>query len=252
MRPKRSLPRIDREETIEVHEDENAHLWAVSYADFLMALLSFFILFYSVDEQKRDSLILNISQQLAESTGATAAGAGAGAGKGPGSGAGLGAGQGSGTAGSAEFASVDPEEIAKARHVPRTLLQALESMDVKIDQEQEFLVVNFPDNMFSKGKYSIQKRNMALLAKFFEVAKPYNGSFNFYFEGHTDNSPLRRHKTRVLSDNYVLSSMRGFAALKEAKKAGFEPKYLFVQANSSNTRNSRSLSIRLERRKETL
>lgn len=238
MRPKRSLPRIDREETIEVHEDENAHLWAVSYADFLMALLSFFILFYSVDEQKRDTLILNISQQLAESTGATTSG-----GKGNGAGAGAGAG----------FAELASEEAdVNARHVPKTLIEALEGMDVKVNQEQEYMVVNFPDNMFSKGKYSIPKKNLDLLQKFFDVAKPYDGSFNFYFEGHTDASPLRRHRTKVLSDNYVLSSMRGFAALKEAKKAGFEPKYLFVQADSSNTRNSRSLSIRLERRKEHL
>jgi flagellar motor protein MotB len=244
VQPKRSLPRIDRDEVVEVHEDENAHLWAVSYADFLMALLSFFILFYSVDETSRDNLILNISQQLAASTGGSVGSANSAS---SGTGSGTGAGTGSGTG-----AGSETSDGSTPKRMPATLVQALAAMDVRIAQEHEYLVVNFPDNMFSKGKYEIAPKNRALLNKFFEVTKPYNGAFNIYFEGHTDASPLRRHKTRVLSDNYVLSSMRGFSALKEAKNAGFESKYLFVQADSSNTRNSRSLSIRLERRKEKL
>ena len=57
---KKRLPRIDRHQGIHVAEDENQHLWAVSYSDFLMALLAFFILFFSMDDTKKDQLILKI------------------------------------------------------------------------------------------------------------------------------------------------------------------------------------------------
>ena len=50
------LPRVERARAIHL-EDETSHLWAVSYADFLMVLLSFFIIFFSLDKKTKDSVI---------------------------------------------------------------------------------------------------------------------------------------------------------------------------------------------------
>ena len=58
------LARVERDDEVTFHEDENAHLWAVSYSDFLMALLAFFILFFSMDDTKKDQLILNLAQEF--------------------------------------------------------------------------------------------------------------------------------------------------------------------------------------------
>ena len=49
----RKIPhvRVERPNLPQV-QDDSTHLWAVSYADFLMVLLCFFILFFSVDGPK--------------------------------------------------------------------------------------------------------------------------------------------------------------------------------------------------------
>lgn len=236
MRPKRELPRVEREQDMEILEDSNAHLWAVSYADFLMALLSFFILFYSVDDKKRDQLILNISNQLAKDTTLTGGSATMAS-----------------TAGRATAGTDGPEKVAaNPMDVQKSLVAALQGLEVKIEEENHFLIINFPDDIFTTGSYSLTVSNKNQLARFLEIAKPYNGKFNFYFEGHTDSKPIRHTRTSVVTDNYILSSLRASSALQQAVLAGFEEKYLFTQANSSNIRNSRSLSIRLELRKETI
>lgn len=234
MRAKRELPRIERDIEVEVQEDANAHLWAVSYADFLMALLSFFILFYSVDDQKREQLILNISNQLAKDSVLNGAAAG--------------------TAGSAAMASQDPLAVqtGSPAQVRKNLVNALQGLEVKIEEENQHLIINFPDDIFSNGSYRLTEGNKNQLTRFLEIARPYNGKFNLFFEGHTDSKPIRKTRTTVITDNYILSSLRASSALQLAVTAGFDEKFLFTQANSSNVRNSRSLSIRLELRKETI
>ncbi|RYZ61654.1 MAG: hypothetical protein EOP09_19695, partial [Proteobacteria bacterium] len=61
--------RVERDEVSGVHEDENQHLWAVSYSDFLMALLAFFILFFSTETPERQKLILELAGQFKGSGG---------------------------------------------------------------------------------------------------------------------------------------------------------------------------------------
>lgn len=236
MQPKRTYPRIERDEIVEIHEDENAHLWAVSYSDFLMALLSFFILFYSVDDKQRDQLIMNITAELAKDstlTGGAGSGTGFGAGNGPGLGGGV-----------IDEASESPSELSKS------FIAALKGLDFKVVEENQFIIINFPDDIFPKGGWKMREDRSKQLEHFLAIARPYDGQFNLYFEGHTDDQPLIHHRNKVVTDNFVLSSLRASTALQMAKSAGFNEKYLFTQANSSNVRNSRSLSIRLERRKE--
>ena len=213
------LPRIERDETMIAHEDENAHLWAVSYSDFLMALLSFFILFYSVDSSKRKMFIINLAKQFKE--GSSNYGAHEGGGK------------------------ID-------ERLPANFLESLKDLNVSVDKEKEILVVNFADDFFSPGKYEIRNDKQKTIQDLLARLKPFSKNVNLYFEGHADNSPLAIHKSDILVDNFVLSSLRASTALLIAKKAGFSEKTLFIQADSSNIRNSRSLSIRIEPKVETL
>lgn len=215
------LPRIEREEPSMLHEDENSHLWAVSYSDFLMALLSFFILFFSMDTPQRQTLIMDLAGQFSAD------------GKGPGKG-GTGNGQ-----------------LVTSR-IPANFMGSLQDLKVEIGRDKENLIVNFPDNFFLPGRHIISPDQVKVISTFLEKLKPYENQVNIYFEGHTDDSPLLKHKNEIITDNFVLSSLRASSALSVAKKMGYGEGHLFIQAASSNLRNSRSLSIRIEPREEVL
>lgn len=224
MQDKKRLPRIERHDDVGLHEDENQHLWAVSYSDFLMALLSFFILFFSMDTPERAKLVLQIASQFKNTGGISA----------------------SETSG--------PEGLGGgSQRVPASLLATFEKLHLKTEQDNEALVVDFPNDLFLPGEHIMANAQQILVTEFLQQLKPYSQKVNIYFEGHTDNSPLRRHKNEIIVDNYVLSSLRANSALSMARTLGFSEKNLFIQANSSNVRNSRSLSIRIEpKQMETL
>jgi flagellar motor protein MotB len=219
------LPRIERDEQVLLREDENAHLWAVSYADFLMALLSFFILFYSSDPKNKKHLIINLASQFSNNGGST---------KGWGGSAGDG----------------DAKTIAE--RLPATFMNAFKDLDVKMDQNDETLIANFSNDFFEPGQHIISPDQKKQILTFLERIKPYGEKVNLVFEGHTDDKPLTKHRNSIVVDNFVLSSLRASSALLVAKQMGFSEKNLFIQADSSNTRNSRSLSIRIESHKEML
>jgi flagellar motor protein MotB len=218
------MPRVERDEIVEVHEDENAHLWAVSYSDFLMALLSFFILFFSIDTPKRQQLIMDLASEFSQTSQNGAGGLGTSA----------------------------LDKGKEVGRLPASFMESLKGLDVSVDKEKESLVVNFPNDFFGPGKHAINKERELTIINFLSVVKPYKDEVNLYFEGHADSSPLTIHKSEIIVDNFVLSSLRASSGLLMAKQMGFSEKFMFIQAASSNLRNSRSLSIRIEPRKEVL
>ncbi|MBY0316221.1 MAG: hypothetical protein K2Q26_11910 [Bdellovibrionales bacterium] len=210
-------PRIERDEEISVHEDENAHLWAVSYSDFLMVLLCFFILFFSLDDQKKNMLLVTLAESFN---------------------------------GKKEHGSDNPgfaKEKTQAR-LPATFLETLKGLNVSINKDRESLILNFPENLFASGSHIISKENHLLIKDVLTKVYPHRLGLNLYFEGHTDNKPIHRKIQNVVVDNYLLSSLRASTALKEAREMGFPEAQMFIQATSSHSRNSRTLSLRIEPR----
>lgn len=222
--PKKRLPRVERDENLHLGEDENQHLWAVSYSDFLMVLLCFFILFFSAEPPQKKKLILEIASQFST----------------PNSGLGSGSGNGTGTG------------PAGNQRMPAGLLASLKNLDVVVDKEKESIVVNFPNDLYGPGQHKFDKEREALIQNFLQIVKPYQNNVSLYFEGHADASPLKVHRNHIVVDNFVLSSLRASSALGFARDLGFSEKMMFIQAASSNLRNSRSLSIRIEPRGEIL
>jgi flagellar motor protein MotB len=204
------LPRIERDEEIKIHEDENATLWAVSYADFLMAVLSFFILFYSSDTSKRKAFIMNLSKEFSNTN------------------------------------HFDGAKADKEQRMPANMFAGIKNKDISVEAQDEVLILNFSDNFFGSGNFSLTKEKEKEIADMLEKLKPYENQSNIFFEGHADDRPVRTRKGNLVSDNFVLSSLRASSALKVAKKIGFSDQHLFLRADSSNIRNSRSLSIRIE------
>lgn len=213
---KRRLPRLDREILVEVHEDDNGHLWAVSYADFLMVLLSFFILFYSIDNQSRENLIFKLSEEFSKSPTHQ------------------------------QVSGRTPSTVGFTQVDHQNLYESIKGLNLSIVKDRTNLIVDFPDNLFLTGRYKLTSDQVKSLSLFLEKLKPYDNQVNLYFEGHTDSKPLVIHRNELITDNYMLSSLRAMTALNVAKTMSFDEKNLFMQANSSNIRNSRSLSIRIE------
>lgn len=212
------LPRIDREDEVMVHEDENQHLWAVSYSDFLMALLSFFILFFSIDKDDRQNLILDIANQFQNKMQQTSA----------------------------------PPATRQPGSLPANLMDSLKALEVRVDKDKHALIVNFPNNFFSAGQHQLSNEQVRSMTDFLQVLSPYQSTLNIYFEGHADQQPVQKSRTALLTDNFVLSSLRASSALLLAKKLGYSEKSMFISAASSNLRNTRSLTVRIEPKEEEL
>lgn len=223
-RPKKRLPRVERDELLHLGEDENQHLWAVSYSDFLMVLLCFFILFFSAEPPQKKKLLLEIATQFSNPNSGLGSGSGEGTGKGP----------------------------AGTQRMPASLLESLKNLNVIVDTEKETLVINFPNDLYGPGQHKIDQNRISLIQNFLAIVKPYEKNVNLVFEGHADAAPLKVHRNSIIVDNFVLSSLRASSALGFARDMGFSEKIMFIQAASSNLRNSRSLSIRIEPRGEVL
>ncbi len=207
------LARVEREETVTIHEDENQHLWALSYADFLMALLAFFILFFSADDDKRDDLIHNIAVHFdGQQTG---------------------------------------DKGAQARSpssIKSGLFEQLKTERIEVIEAKKNLEILLPDNFFLPGQYLLGEEQKATMERLFAILRPYSDSVDIYFEGHADFDPVTKSKSRILTDNYVLSSLRAATALQFARTKGFDEKRLFIAATGSHGRGTRSLSVRLQAR----
>ncbi len=216
-RDKPRLPRVDRDVEVKIHEDENQHLWAVSYADFLMALLAFFILFFSMDEPRRDDLLHTLTMQFEKAS-------------------------------LTKSAQADRMPNSIPGSVSADIMNQLKDLNVSFIPEGRSLLVNLPDDYFRPGRYRIDSKNRHVMTRLLELVKPYSDHVNIYFEGHSDEEPLARAKTPVLTDNLVLSSLRATSALNFAKEMGFHADHLFISGMGSGQRKTRTLSLRLEPR----
>lgn len=200
-------PRVYREDPVEtLHED--GHAWAVSYADFLMVLLSFFVIFFSIDDQKRD----NLFQKLAVT------------GK-----------------------PVDQKFAAnKNDRLPQGVNSALTNLDglyVSRPDEKEKLYIYFEDNIYLPGQLDLSPPQIEKLKGILTQLEPYMKEISITFIGHTDSSTVSVSKNRFISDNFDLSSLRATKALQQAVKAGFDANQMFAKGVASHSRGSRTLSL---------
>lgn len=200
-------PRVHREETIEsLHDD--SHSWAVSYADFLMVLLSFFVIFFSIDDQKRE----NIFNQITLS----------------------------------ENGVKNPHEANKNDRLPAGLNKVLTQVDglyVSRPDEKQKIYIYFEDNIYSPGQLELNEKQIERLKGILAKLESHMNEINITFIGHTDSTVVSATKNRFVSDNFDLSSLRATKALQQAVKAGFNPEKMFAKGVAEHSRASRSLSL---------
>lgn len=223
-----------------MEEDANTHLWAVSYSDLLMVLLSFFVIFYSAEPESRDKYIIQVTNALA--TGKSDSGVVA---------------QDSVTnenkdaipGGLGKRGSTGVNE-ASTKIVRKSLLDTLSGVNVETVTTDKYLAINFADNFYPMKAYKLTQARQANVNKVLDALKPFAHEIDLYFVGHSDQLPIR-NKDKYLRNNFILSSLRATAALEHAIGRGFPPSNLYAQGSAENSRNTRSLSIKVVSKEAT-
>ena len=230
---KPGLPRIQPTERQEL-EDENGHLWAVSYADLLMVLLCFFILFFSVDKEKKLSVIQTIllSSNLGSSSAKGKARTVASSGSSAGSASGY----------SASNPPLQPGEAQKPGEVFKYLRATLAGLDISSIEESDRLLLLFPENIYKLNQVNLPSEQEKRLRSLVKKLLPFKDLIQLTFVGSTDSAPIRNKSTWV-QNNFELSSLRANNAMNIASKVGFPKKGLRSMAFVEFERNLRTFSI---------
>jgi flagellar motor protein MotB len=255
------LPR-PRRRSGQLHEDANQHLWAVSYADLLMVLMSFFVISFQMvdvpDSSKDDHspirdvvlALQNAAQGNAiPAPAATAAGNGPGAGPGMGSGTAAAAGNGTGVgAVSAPVVITEPQVNPLIQQLADSLGEA--RVAAKVENLEKGIVIQFPDNFYGVGEYAMNRQRETQVGRVLDLIRPHASSLALTFVGHTDTRPVTRWNGRVVDSNLVLSNMRAGKAVEFAVRRGLDPRWITAQGVGEFARSTRSLSIRITARGE--
>lgn len=208
--------RIDRDPPINHIEDDTGHLWAVSYADFLMVLLSFFILFFSVNDQEKD-VIVDIISSVKER--------------------GLGEGLGGVN---------NPTDIAPRRSptdIVRDIEKELGQINIKFEEKSSSVVFDLQDDIYGLGSTRLSSVGQQSVKNLMDLLKPYQNEIDVVFVGHTDQLPVRSNRSRYLSSNFDLSALRASRAVSFAMGHGFPRERLFTHGAAFNVRDTKSLSV---------
>lgn len=224
--------RIERPQAKAENFDDTSMLWAVSYADFLMVLLSFFIIFFSFEHSKNKDILNRIIQSTKTiETGKRAPTA-------------IGEGSSSGTGdGGVVPGTLTQEQSEALVSQMGTLFKAF-----KTDQRKEpvQLVIYMPDDSFRKGEVELSPEHRPEFKEAIENLKKFEKDISLTFVGHADKSPVMHLENRKFVDNFDLSALRATWALREAARLGLDPKNLQAKGVAENSRGSRTVSIVIE------
>jgi flagellar motor protein MotB len=199
--------------------------WAVSYADFLMVLLSFFIVFFSFDEKSAlHNIVVSLSNQ--NPGGASAAGNGTGNGvSAP-------------MSGTDEIQLYDNAVLAKVANVFK-----LNKTETFVSKER--VVVDLPADIYKVGSYTIPQKDLDAVLK---SLTPYQKEISITVMGYSDTTAFQDSKNRVVKDNLTLSSMRAAYASNYIQQT-LPQVQVWIQASEDGKRKTRSLSLVIEARK---
>ena len=239
----RKKPRAFRQEGLsEVHIEEDSHAWAVSYADLLMVLLSFFVIFFSQDKGKTNSIIQQIvafKGDDVDKTGRDEPGMG-GMGKRD-----IFRGIAASPIGSPDKPGDDPGKSLAER-----ISEDIETMQLELDPAEGKATFMMPDDVYPVSSVELEGQHQKDLKKLLERLLQYQDKVELIFVGHADNKKFRDIPRIVIRNNYDLSAIRATRAIAMAIDVGWPKDVLFSKGASEIERNSRTLSLVIKDRRE--
>lgn len=246
-RKKPRLPRVERSDEAEPDQEENL-LWAVSYSDLLMVLMSFFVIFFAASKNKREAVFKDVNVALNKNVqGEEALGTGKGGSDGAGD-----KGYKDGMSPVlteeeyAEYKKQAEQQAAVEAKIKKSVSVGLSSLGINLDVTNNPLsmTVNFPDDLYSSGQFDVNRRTKLLLNEIFNIITTHQSELDVHFIGHSDANPLKNGNAYI-SSNYSLSALRAAKALEYSIKLGYPQDQLYAKGGAANLRNSRTLSVKL-------
>lgn len=169
------------------HEIDTEGSWAISYGDMITLLLTFFILFFSTDQEK-DRMDRLESSLIAKFNGVPAA------------------------------STPMIGEGGKEATVEQAVADRFQVQAFKVGNK---VIIDFPGtSFFDLGKIDVTKSGQEELRKFVELYLPYAGSYTLGIRAFTDNRQVIRSPGRRFNDNLELSALRSVAAMRVLQQSG--------------------------------
>jgi chemotaxis protein MotB len=238
LRPKpRSLPipRVNRNQTLEIHDEGSA--WAISYADLLMVLMSFFIIFFSFSDKEKSSKFEEIASAIKNR----------GAGGAISSGVGTGSGQGL-VKGERMISSIEkmpPEARTGPSNLGELISKKVGGSEKTNVSDTNKIVIHFDDDIYSSAGFRLNDEVKTEVKSLVESLKPFMEGVKIVVVGHTDSRKLIP-RSDTLRDNFDLSSLRAMNALRYLVELGIPVEKVSAKAAAQYERGSRSLSMMIE------
>lgn len=214
LRPLTDL-RVTRKTNIKIDAGDG-HGWAVSYADLLMVLLSFFVIFFSLSEENPDS----VQDQLRM------------------------------IAGGMTGIPQKPSEIDKKASAEgmADITQALKIEGVNVSFKDGALLIDLQNGAFPSGHWQADKTLKGQVSTVLERLTPFKDKIMITVIGHADQKVMRK-KNEYLTDNFDLSSLRALNVLKFVIAQGIPATQASARAASSNDRDARSVTFEIRIKK---
>jgi len=209
-------------------EVDTSHIWAVSYADVLMVLLSFFIMYFNLtneNELQNDVLAqvttafkggfptetlrpIRLSQEVTNQA----------------------------------------ETKVQTNQLMHVLLKNLtdQSIETELDPLKQSVVVHFSENIYNNLAFNVNSVVKEELIKALKILEPYKESIYITFIGHTDSKKIisKNELTEsILTNNINLASVRASKAAEFAIQFGFLPEKVGASSYANYKRNTRSVSL---------
>lgn len=159
--------------------------WAISYGDMITLLLTFFILFFSTDQQKdrMDAMETSLLARL-------------------------------------ESKSQPDAKMNGGGQDPTVDVNLTEPLATRVHKVGSRLIVEFPEtSFFDLGAVSPTKNGVSELKKFVSIYMPYAGNYLLGIRAFTDNKKVRKGIHRY-ADNVELSALRAVATMRVLQGLG--------------------------------
>jgi flagellar motor protein MotB len=238
-------------------EDGGEGLWAVSYADLLMVMMSFFIVFFNLEqksEQKPSSIqkYLNIVVSLADDEILK-----------------------KDTASGKVYKTLIENKMQDKNFFslgfsPDVILPKVQFKEVPavkdghlyfsdIAESKEFetrstgtglpsdnigILINFSDDIFELGSYELSEKAKKELTKVLISLSRHKKEINLVFIGHSDQLKVSGRR-KIVKTNLALSALRASSAVDYAIEQGFDPLWVSAHGMGEYARKTRSLSLRV-------
>ncbi len=219
----RQVWRIESLAEADVTAADEGHSWAVSYSDLLMVLMSFFIIFFSYQEEKPQDLLRDIAVGISSKAKKSQP--------------------------QQNGVPSQPSDGTSGAITQSNLSQALSDVMTKnkvaiaYEVTPTMVKVTFEEELFAKRKWQLSKEAQIKLDTVLSVLLPNKDDIIVEIVGYTDVAPVTKVPGDIISDNFILSSLRSATTMNYLVTMGFNPQQIRSVGAGVSSELGRTLSL---------